>query len=55
MGQRDKGENWENMDYKSTGGNGTSGIIFWRWKKSVWNTASFNYQYQSKPKSFFFF
>ena len=56
MEQRDKGENWENMDYKSTGGNGTSGIIFWRWrKKSVWNTASFNYQYQSKPKSFFFF
>ena len=32
MGQRDKGENWENVNSKSTG-SGTDGIIFWRWKK----------------------
>ena len=55
MGQRDKGENWENVNSKSTG-SGTDGIIFWRWrKKSVWNTGSFNCRYQSKLERFFFF
>ena len=54
MGQRDKGENWENVNSKSTG-SGTDGIIFWRWrKKSVWNTGSFNCRYQSKLERFFF-
>ena len=55
MGQRDKGENWDNVNSKSTG-SGTDGIIFWRWrKKSVWNTSSFNCRYQSKLERFFFF
>ena len=50
MGQRDKGENWDNVNSKSTG-SGTDGIIFWRWrKKSVWNTGSFN-----KLERFLFF
>ena len=55
MGQRDKGENWENVNSKSTG-SGTDGMIFWRWrKKSVWNAGSFNCRYQSKLERFFFF
>ena len=55
MGQRDKGENWDNVNSKSTGSD-TDGIIFWRWrKKSVWNTGSFNCRYQSKLKRFLFF
>ena len=31
MGQRDKGENWKNVNYKSIGSG--IGVIIWIWRK----------------------